>query len=209
MSITGGIFSDKSDFHQRFVEDYDQLAELVRGFKASRLKVGLVMGSFDIFHIGHAEYLASAKSLCDVLIVGVDSDEKIRERKTKHDGLPRPAVPQEERMQILSHVRAVDVITIKHLGDPKWHLIKTVRPDVLQAVIETYTDEQREELKEFCGQVIVQNRFAITSTTERLRQILLKGGERLAEEVIKRMPKVLEESMAAVRHPKGVEPSTE
>ena len=51
-------------------------------------KIGLVQGSWDLFHIGHLRYMKKAKELCDYLIVGMDSDEKIRLRK----GPSRPII---------------------------------------------------------------------------------------------------------------------
>ena len=54
-------------------------AELARNLAAARLqgkKIGLVQGSYDLFHLGHLRYLLKAKSLCDFLVVALDSDEK-------------------------------------------------------------------------------------------------------------------------------------
>ena len=58
---------------------------LARNIAAARLQgktIGLVQGSYDLFHLGHLRYLLKAKSLCDFLIVALDSDEKIRKRKS-------------------------------------------------------------------------------------------------------------------------------
>ena len=73
---------------------------LARNIAAARLQgktIGLVQGSYDLFHLGHLRYLLKAKSLCDFLIVALDSDEKIRKRK----GSGRPIIPEGERYDLL------------------------------------------------------------------------------------------------------------
>ena len=87
----------------------------------------LTSGSFDLIHLGHVKYLAKAKELGDVLVVGVDSDAKIRARK----GEDRPLVPEMERLEMLAHQRPVDLIYLKDEEDERWALIKAVEPDVL------------------------------------------------------------------------------
>ena len=65
--------------------------------------VGYTQGAFDMFHIGHLNLIKSARSCCDRLIVGVNSDELIREYKHK-----TPIICQEERMAIVGALKYVD-----------------------------------------------------------------------------------------------------
>ena len=74
--------------------------------------VVLTSGSFDILHEGHSLYLEAAREAGDFLIVGVDSDEKVRARK----GPSRPAVPEEERLRMVTHQRGVGLVTLKPVG---------------------------------------------------------------------------------------------
>lgn len=83
-------------------------------------------GCFDIIHAGHVRYLNKAKSLGDVLIVGLNSDASVKLIK----GDKRPIVPQEERAEVLSGLEAVDYVVIFHEQTPI-KLIKTVLPDIL------------------------------------------------------------------------------
>jgi D-beta-D-heptose 7-phosphate kinase/D-beta-D-heptose 1-phosphate adenosyltransferase len=151
----------------RHVADHKQLVDIVQALRTMGAKIVLTQGTFDFIHIGHFLYLEKARNLGDVLIVGIDSDEKVKQRK----GPDRPIIAEDERLQMLTHVRHVDIVTVKQAGDPKWNLIKLVRPDVLVATKETYTPEQLKELKKYCGEVVVLEPQATTSTTAKLRRL--------------------------------------
>jgi D-beta-D-heptose 7-phosphate kinase/D-beta-D-heptose 1-phosphate adenosyltransferase len=151
----------------RYVDDKKRLGEVVDALKLMGAKVVLTMGTFDFIHIGHFLYLEKAKQHGDVLIVGVDSDKKVNKRK----GPDRPIVSESERVKMLTHVRHVDIVTIKHSDDPKWALIKLVKPDVLIATQETYSDEQIKELHKYCKEVVVLDPQATTSTTAKIRRL--------------------------------------
>jgi D-glycero-beta-D-manno-heptose 1-phosphate adenylyltransferase len=128
------IIQPKSIFGGNCVLSLKELENTIRHCKGLGLKIVLTSGSWDMVHIGHARYFMEAKKHGDVLVVGVDSDEKIRDRK----GPDRPIVPQNERLEMVTHLRYVDFVTLKEKNAPKWHLIKLVRPDVLILTKETY-----------------------------------------------------------------------
>src|SRR4029453_4069603 len=128
-----GLFADASNFDQRYVPDYGQITQIVDALRVLGQPVVLPMGTFDILHEGHSMYLEAARAYGDFLIVGVDSDEKVRQRK----GVWRPAVPELERLRMVTHQRGVGLVTLKQLDEPQWSLINAVRPDVLVATAET------------------------------------------------------------------------
>lgn len=66
-------------------------------------KIGYTTGAFDLFHIGHLNILRRAKEQCDILIVGVSTDELVLDYKKK-----KPIIPFEERIQIVEAIRYVD-----------------------------------------------------------------------------------------------------
>jgi rfaE bifunctional protein nucleotidyltransferase chain/domain len=168
--VNSGLFADASNFSLRYVPDYQRIADIVGALRTLGLKVVLTSGSFDIIHEGHSMYLEAARHFGDFLIVGVDSDEKIRDRKGPH----RPAVPEMERLRMVTHQRGVGLVTLKHLGDERWRLIKTVRPEVLVATEDTYSPGEIDELeRHHCGRVEVLERMATVSTSARLRRIQL------------------------------------
>ncbi|MCW9054838.1 MAG: adenylyltransferase/cytidyltransferase family protein [Candidatus Pacebacteria bacterium] len=163
-----GILSSDCAPEERFVEDYTKLKDIVEAIRKLGGKIVLTSGSFDLAHIGHARYLREARLRGDFLVVGVESDERIQIRK----GPNRPIVPQHERIEALTHLRYVDMVTLKHKGDESWMLIKTVRPDVLVISERTgYSGEKVERLREFCGEVVNLPSQAETSTSARLREM--------------------------------------
>jgi rfaE bifunctional protein nucleotidyltransferase chain/domain len=169
-TLSSSLFADASNFEQRFVESYDQVETIVGALKTLGLRVVLTSGSFDIIHEGHSMYLEAARHFGDFLIVGLDSDDKIRSRK----GPDRPAVPQMERLRMVTHQRGVGLVTLKHAFHTRWQLIKTVSPDVLVATEDTYTEAEIAELEaRYCTRVEVLERMATVSTSARLRRIQL------------------------------------
>src|SRR3954466_4363459 len=117
-AATGILSPHEANFDARLVRSLDEMARMVSHLKGLGLRVGLTSGSFDLIHMGHVKYLARAKEFCDVLVVGVDSDAKIRRRK----GEDRPMVPQDERLQMLAYQRPVDLLYLKEEGDARWGL---------------------------------------------------------------------------------------
>jgi bifunctional ADP-heptose synthase (sugar kinase/adenylyltransferase) len=88
-------------------------------------------------------------------------------------------VPENERVLILSHVRHVDVVTLKNVDDPSNHLIKLVQPDVLVVSESTkHAGNEVDEKSQYCGEIIVLEPQATTSTSAKLRMIQIgsEGG---------------------------------
>jgi D-glycero-beta-D-manno-heptose 1-phosphate adenylyltransferase len=83
-------------------------------------------GCFDILHRGHVSYLAEARKLGDVLLIGLNSDESVRRLK----GPQRPINNQDDRLYVLSQLKAVDFVEVFQEDTPL-NLILKVRPKVL------------------------------------------------------------------------------
>jgi D-beta-D-heptose 7-phosphate kinase/D-beta-D-heptose 1-phosphate adenosyltransferase len=185
-----GLFADASNFELRYVTAYERIGEIVSALRVLGLKVVLTSGSFDILHEGHSMYLEAARGFGDFLIVGLDSDEKLRRRK----GPGRPAVPELERLRMVTHQRGVGLVTLKHTGDPHWSLIKAVRPDVLVATAETYSEAEIAELEAtYCGRVEVLERMATVSTSARLRRLQMGLAEMMSKKLSERLPELLQD----------------
>jgi len=83
-------------------------------------------GCFDLLHRGHAELLASARRLGDMLVVGLNSDSSV----VKIKGPDRPLFGQGDRAFVLLQLRSVDYVTIFDEETPQ-EVIEALRPDVL------------------------------------------------------------------------------
>ncbi len=89
-------------------------------------KIVFTNGCFDILHLGHVEYLNEAKAQGDALIVAINSDASVRKIK----GPDRPINNENDRMQMLLNLKAVDCVQIFTEETPE-EIIKLVRPNVL------------------------------------------------------------------------------
>jgi rfaE bifunctional protein nucleotidyltransferase chain/domain len=185
-----GLLEDASNFDLRLVTDYAQLGCVVDAMRELGLKIVLTSGSFDILHEGHSMYLEAARQLGDFLIVGVDSDDKVRQRK----GPGRPVVPEQERLRMVAHQRGVGIVTLKQAEHAKWTLIQAVKPDVLVATDETYSDREISRLESsICGRVEVLKRMATISTSARLRLLHLALADTLTVRISEQLPKVIQQ----------------
>jgi D-beta-D-heptose 7-phosphate kinase/D-beta-D-heptose 1-phosphate adenosyltransferase len=103
----------------------DELQGLAERLRAEGKKTVFTNGCFDIIHSGHIRYLREAKTLGDVLIVGLNSDSSVGKIKPG-----RPIVPQDERAEVLSALEMVDYVTIFDEKTP-YKTIKLLMPDIL------------------------------------------------------------------------------
>jgi len=195
ITINNSIFGQGSNFNKRYISDYSKLKEIVCHCKGLGLRVVLTQGTYDMLHIGHARYFEEAKKHGDILVVGVDSDAKVRERK----GPERPIVPQEERLEMVAHMRPVDIVVLKENNHPRWHLIKTVEPDVLIATKETYDSKQLKELKKICGEVVVLDPQATTSTSAKIRKLQISTAKNLGQSLTPKIMNIIEEVLGEAK----------
>lgn len=103
-----------------------RMVEEIARWRARGLRVGFTNGCFDILHRGHVAYLAQARSWCDRLIVGVNSDRSVRALK----GEGRPVNDLESRALVLAGLASVDLVA-PFDEDTPLELIRSARPDVL------------------------------------------------------------------------------
>lgn len=105
--------------------DRDEITRFAAHQRAAGKSIVLANGCFDLLHVGHVRYLSEAKALGDVLVVGINSDRQVAMLK----GPGRPAVPAEERAELIAALRFVDAVTI--FDEPTvTELILAIRPDV-------------------------------------------------------------------------------
>jgi len=96
----------------------------VRSFHEGKAIV-FTNGCFDILHVGHVRYLAAARRLGDILVVGLNGDESVRELK----GAGRPVNSEEDRAEVLAALEAVDHVIV--FGEKRVsNLVRELAPDV-------------------------------------------------------------------------------
>lgn len=178
------ILAPSSPFESRFIPDLEHLKEVVRNLQHFGFKVVLVLGVYDGIHINHKRYLEDAKQHGDILVVGVDTDELTRARK----GKSRPIVPELERLEMLTAMRCVDIVTLKTLllteEDPGY-LCKALRPDVYVTSHSTkdLPEEQKRDIERHVGRIVTLEPKGEESTTSRINKMVMTGAEELQERI--------------------------
>jgi len=129
-----------------------ELVNRVESARQSSARIILANGCFDVVHVGHIRYLAGARALGDLLIVGVNSDEQVAIQK----GAGRPVLPASERAEIVAALESVDYVTI--FDEPTVEqLLLALKPDV-HAKGTDYTTEtvpERDVVRSYGGQVAI------------------------------------------------------
>src|SRR3989338_2169087 len=120
--LVKNILSGSPNFEDRYISDRNTLVSVVKILKDSGYRIVLTQGVYDLFHVGHKRYLENAKNHGDILIIGVDTDELTRSIK----GPNRPFDKLEDRLEILTSLRTVDIVTTRGLGEHEYDLIKQI-----------------------------------------------------------------------------------
>ena len=100
--------------------------DIVEAWRARGLSVGFTNGCFDLLHPGHVTLLDKARTLCDRLVVGLNSDSSVKRLK----GEDRPVQPEIARATVLAALQSVDLVVIFEEDTPA-RLIETLRPGLL------------------------------------------------------------------------------
>ena len=143
--------------------------------KTKGQRVVFTNGVFDILHRGHVEYLEKARSLGDVLMVGLNSDESVKKIK----GEDRPIMLQENRAMVLAGLSSVDFICLFEEETPA-NLIGQLIPDILVKGSDYKIDDivGREIVEANGGKVVTIDLVPGQSTTsiiEKLMKLSKKG----------------------------------
>jgi len=108
------------------------------------------------------------------VIVGVDPDKAVKLRK----GPRRPIVPEHERLEMLTHLRHVDLVTLAQDFDSKgicgYKLVQAIRPDVFViSEMNNYTKKQITEIKKYAKELVIFPAQAETTTSAKIRLMTL------------------------------------
>ena len=145
-----------------------ELLVRVEEARAAGARIVLANGCFDVLHVGHVRYLAGARALGDILVVGVNSDEQVARLK----GAGRPVMVAAERAELVASLDSVTYVTI--FDEPTVEqLLLTLKPDV-HAKGTDYTEEtvpERAVVRSYGGRVAIVGDPKDHSTSEILTRI--------------------------------------
>ena len=154
-----------SGFRSSKVVSFNHIADIIKREKSFNKKIVFTNGCFDILHRGHVTYLKHAKTLGDILVLGLNSDDSVRRLK----GSDRPVNNEQDRAVVLEALECIDYIVIFEEDTPL-NLIKNVMPDILVKG----GDYKAEDVvgKEYAGRVEIIDfveGYSTTSTINKLK----------------------------------------
>ncbi len=117
---------ERLDIVKSKIHTWDHLRRQIALWRFKDNTIVFSNGCFDVLHLGHVEYLAKARDLGDILIVGLNSDDSVRRIK----GPRRPVNKEVARATTLAALSFVDAVIV--FGEDTPHeLIKLIQPDIL------------------------------------------------------------------------------
>ncbi|APT56418.1 D-glycero-beta-D-manno-heptose-7-phosphate kinase [Roseomonas gilardii] len=143
-------------------------AEQAERWRQRGYRVGFTNGCFDLLHPGHVHLLEQARSWCDRLVVGVNSDASVSRLK----GPTRPIQGEAARAAVLASLATVDLVAVFEEDTPT-ELIRLIRPDVLVKGAD-YTVDQvvgGDLVQEWGGEVKLAELLPGNSTTATVARI--------------------------------------
>ncbi len=153
------------------IKNRDVLTAIIDEERKKGKRVVFTNGCFDLLHVGHVKYLQKARSLGDLLVLGLNSDASVRRLK----GEKRPLISEEERAHLLAALDCIDYVTIFDEDTPL-RLIESVKPAVLVKGGD-YTPEGvvgKDLVESYGGRVELVEFVDGRSTTNIIEQILAK-----------------------------------
>lgn len=108
------------------LKTWEEISSIIKELKSQNKKIIFTNGCFDILHSGHVQYLAEAKELGDILILGLNSDSSVKRLK----GNDRPINNEGERAVVLSALCSISYIVVFEEDTP-YMLINHIKPDAL------------------------------------------------------------------------------
>lgn len=158
--------STKSNLNQHIKNnkcvELSDAKQIIHNLKEQGKKIGFTNGCFDLMHLGHLNSLMQAKNECDILVVGINSDESVKKKK----GSDRPIQDQNTRSMLLSSLEFIDYVIVFD-EDNANSLIDELRPDVLAKEgyqINDWPEAQR--VLGYGGKVIQLDRIEGYSTSQ-------------------------------------------
>jgi len=189
------ILKGTATFEDRFVANHDDVPQLINFLRSMGCVIAFTTGNWDLFHIGHAKYIARGKEEATkhypeadhvIMVVGLDTDEMTRKRK----GPNRPIVNEQERAEVLGHLRAVDIIVPQYEPD---QLFKLIKHDVRIVSHSTGDLPDEDVIRAECEHLVKLPPQAETSTTARVRRLAIDGAYTELADLVGKLTPIVEE----------------
>ncbi|HEY5141132.1 MAG TPA: adenylyltransferase/cytidyltransferase family protein [Methylococcales bacterium] len=130
-------------------------------------------GAFDILHAGHIEFINYAKSQGDTLVLGIISDNAIRENK----GEGRPVKNEGDRLIVADAIKGVDYAFVVPVPDGTYSatekVLRVLKPDVfvLYDEVPEHTNHFKKLIADYQIKLVLDNSKKRLSTTELIKKI--------------------------------------
>jgi rfaE bifunctional protein nucleotidyltransferase chain/domain len=155
------------------LKSLEEIKAIVVDARTNGKKVAFTNGCFDLLHRGHVHVLRAARACADLLIVGINSDQSVKQIK----GATRPVLPESDRCELLGAMEMVNFVILFNEPDPH-NLISAIRPDVLVKGGDWNTEKiiGSDMVEEAGGRVVVVPYIKGFSTTEIIERIKNSDG---------------------------------
>ncbi|MCX7845417.1 MAG: D-glycero-beta-D-manno-heptose 1-phosphate adenylyltransferase [Dictyoglomaceae bacterium] len=153
----------------RKIKNREELKNIVENLKKKGKIIVFTNGCFELLHPGHIEILEKAKSLGDILIVGINSDNSVKEIK----GEKKLILDEKSRLRIISSLEVVDYVVLFHEKTPE-NLISELKPDIHVKGGDYKIEDLPEAkiVKDYGGKVFIFPLLEEFSTTKIIEKIL-------------------------------------
>jgi rfaE bifunctional protein nucleotidyltransferase chain/domain len=157
------------NFREKIIS-WEQLPEWRARLRTAGKRLVVTNGCFDLLHLGHVTYLENARNLGDVLLIGLNGDESVRQLK----GHDRPVNGESDRAAVLAALESVDGVCI--FGDVTANrFLARAQPDIYvkggDYTLETVNQEERRTIEQSGGSIRIIPFVPGKSTTALLKKI--------------------------------------
>jgi len=149
---------------------WDQLPAWREGLRNAGRRLVVTNGCFDLLHAGHVTYLAAARELGDILLIGLNGDGSVRQLK----GPNRPVNTEDDRAIVVAALESVGAVCIFH-DKTATRFLSQVQPDVYvkggDYTLETVNQEERKIVESMGGRIAILPVVPGKSTTALVEKI--------------------------------------
>ena len=132
--------------------------------RESNRRLVVTNGCFDLLHAGHVTYLEQSAAQGDLLLVGCNGDDSVRQLK----GSGRPVNTEEDRALVLASLESVGAVVVFHEKNAV-NFLRLAQPDVYvkggDYTLETLVTDEREVIEESGGKIVIIPFVTDKSTT--------------------------------------------